>query len=106
MSIIPGDLRNNIIVKRLTTSKDAYGSTKESYSSLYNLRAKVKYNSGTKTVDNNEIFNSQNITFSLYYRSILTSDRIEFNSKNYRILFINEIGFREGLEIVTELIND
>jgi len=104
--LIAGDLRNEINVKRLSSVKDAYGSITETYTTIYALRAGIKFNSGTKSINNDEIFNSQSIIVTCYFRNILTTDRVEFNSKMYKILFINPIGFKEGLQISIELIND
>lgn len=71
------------------------------------IRAGRKYVGGDKTIDNKEVFNSQRIVFTtLYRKSIAENDRIEFNGKKYSINSIVEIGFKEGLQIDTELIND
>lgn len=106
MAVIAGDLRYKIEVKRLTKVKDEYGATVDTYTTVYTLKAGVKYTNGSKGISNNEIFNSQSIQLTTYYRAIKDTDRILFNNKNYKILFINEIGFREGLQINIELIND
>ena len=104
--IIVGDFRNIIQVQRLTTTKDAYGSASETYATVYTLRAGVKYTTGTKLVDNNELFNSQTLVFTTHYRSILDTDRIVFNGNKYKILFIAVVGFNEGLQITVEKINE
>lgn len=106
MAIIAGDLRQVIDIKRLSITKDAYGAVSETYTTVYTLRAAVKYQGGNRLIDNNEIFNSQTLVFTTYYRTIENTDRIVFNSKKYKILFIAEIGYKEGLQITAEMINE
>lgn len=107
MAIQVGEMRYTIKVKSLSSVKDEYGAAEEVYTNLVTLRASVKYLSGSKGIDLNEIFTSQAIQFTTYYRSVIEPTmRIEFNNKAYRILSIAEIGFKEGLLITTELINE
>lgn len=107
MPLIIGDMRHVIIVKSLTSTVDEYGSAAESYATLMTLRAAVKFLSGSKLIDNKEIFSSQTLQFSTHYRSTITPTcRIEYEGKNYRILSIDVIGFHDGLTINTELINE
>lgn len=106
MAVIVGDLRYVINVKRLAKVKDEYGAVSESYATVYTLKAGVKNMSGTKAISNDEIFNTSTLQFTTWYRTINDSDRIEYNSKKYKILSINEIGFKEGLTITAELINE
>lgn len=105
--IIIGNLRYNIIVKSLTISRDPNnGSVVETYVPKFNLKVGIKSGSGTKTINNNEIFNTSTTTFICHYRNIVDTDRIEFSGVNYKILMLGEIGFREGLEIIAEKINE
>ena len=106
MGIIAGELRHVVTITQLTTVRDAYGAVTESYSTLYTLRAGVKSLSGTKGIELKEIFTSQVLQFTMYYREITETMRITYKSKAYRILNIEEIGYREGLKINAELIND
>jgi len=73
---------------------------------LFYLKSAVKYNSGSKGINNEEIFNSRNITFITHYRKIDETMRILFNDKKYKIVFINEVGYKNGLDIKAELINE
>lgn len=105
--MILGNLRYNIIVKALVTTRDAAnGSSIDSYIPKFNLKAGIKSGSGTRKIDNNEVFNTATTTFITHYRSIVDSDRIEFGGCKYKIMSIGEIGWKEGLEITTEKINE
>lgn len=105
--LILGDLRHVIQVIGKTITKDEYGAETTTWTNKIRLRAGRKFIGGDKTIDNKEVFNSQRIVFTTLYRSIITeNDRIEFNGKKYLINSITEIGFKEGLQIDTELINE
>jgi len=107
MALIIGDLRYSIKIKQLTATKDDYGSATNTYTDLMTLRSGVKFVSGTQKIDSKEIFNSQVIQFTTHYRSAIENTmRIEFEAKQYRILSIDVIGFKEGLILNAELIND
>jgi len=107
MALITGDLRYSIKIMQLTTSKGTYGEAVESYTLLTTLRAAAKFLNGTKAIDNSETFTTQSIQFTTHYRPAVTAlMRVEFEGKNYRILSLAEIGYKEGLIINTELINE
>lgn len=106
--MIIGDLRHVIKVYELTTVKEGdFGSEDETYTEVMQLRAAVKYNGGSKSIDNNEIFTSYNVTFITYYRSTITPTmRIGFNEDMYTIENISPIGYKDGLQIICKKINE
>ena len=105
--IIAGELRQKIIVKELTTSRDPInGSIIETWTPKYTYRAKVNNRAGSKGVINDEIFNTQTVVFTTYYRHIVDTDRIEYKGNDYKIMMIGEFGNNEGLDIITERINE
>lgn len=107
MGIIAGDLRYSITVNSLSSVKGDYGAVTDTYTLLMTIRAGVKFVSGTKRVDEKEIFSSQVVQFTTHYRHTITETcRIVFDSRKYRILSIDVIGFKEGLLINAELINE
>lgn len=107
MALIIGDMRSVIKVMSFTTTRDEYGADIDTYTELMSIRAAVKFLSGTKTIDNKEIFAAQSLQFSTHYRGTITEAmRIDYDGKKYRILSIAEIGFKEGLLINCELINE
>jgi head-tail adaptor len=105
--MIIGDLRHVIKVYELTTTKESdFGSEDEVWTEIMELRAAVKYNSGAKTIDNNEIFTSYNVTFITYYRDITPTMRIEWCDDMYTIENIAPINYKDGLQIVCKKINE
>jgi head-tail adaptor len=101
-----GEMRYKIIVQQKVSTRDVYGAVSSSYEDLYNLKASVKYNGGSKGVDNSEIFNSKAVTFETYYRNITEDMQIVFAGKKYSINSIIPIEFRFKLQLNCELIND
>jgi len=106
MSVVAGDLRYRIKIIQYTVTRDpVYGSEVITPVEIMEIRAAVKHISGTKGIDLKEVFASQVLQFTTYYRAIDSDMEIEHEGKRYRILSIAEIGYREGLNINAELIN-
>lgn len=107
MLIILGDLRHSIDVTAKAITKDDFGAESITWNTLYtNLRASVKYGKGFKDVQEHEIFPKQFLIFSTHYRNISTENRIVWKGKRYIINIVEEIGFKEGLNIHCDLLND
>lgn len=105
--IVLGDLRHSIQVITKQVTKDEFGSETVLWVNKIKIRAGRKFVGGDKTLDKKEVFTSKRIIFTTLFRSTITEDdRIIFNSKKYNIQSITEIGYREGLQIDAELIND
>jgi SPP1 family predicted phage head-tail adaptor len=100
------NMRHKIYVKQAISVRDAFGAETITYETVFKLKAEVKYISGSKGVDANEIFTSNNIQFITHYRAVKEDMIIVWNNKKYRINFIQEINYKEGLIITTELINE
>lgn len=101
-----GNMRYTVVVKRLTTIKDAYGAEASTYTTHLTLKADLRNRTGSKTIVNQEIFNTATLVFWVHYRDIINTDRIEYKSQMYEILNIAEIGYKEGLELTIALINE
>jgi head-tail adaptor len=105
-SIIAGNMRKVITVLRLTQTRDSYGATKDTYNSTMVLKAELVTAKGTLGMNNMEIFNTNILTFKTWFRDILTTDRIQYLGKLYKIVGTPiELGYREQLQITCELIN-
>lgn len=101
-----GECRYTIVVQQKVPVRDSYGSETITWADFLTLRASVKYAGGTKTINTEEIFTSQTLIFETHYRPIETDMIILFNAKKYRILNIEEVGYKTSLKITTELINE
>lgn len=95
-----GNLDRRITIEQNTPATDSFGEQDASWSELDTVWAEVRTQSGR------EIFRAgtqaeADVTFRIRYRSDLTrAMRIIHDGDAYDILAINEIGRREGLEIV------
>lgn len=83
-----GVLNEIIEIQEPIIIKNEYGEEMtENYSTKLKTRAEVSYNSGNKTADNNEIFFSYDITFTIrYYHNVSELDRVIWLNKPYKIL--------------------
>jgi SPP1 family predicted phage head-tail adaptor len=101
-----GEFRYTIVVVQPQTVRDSYGAESVTYTTAYTLKASVKYVGGAKNINNNEIFNSNNVVFETHYRGITDDMIILFNNQKYSINYIAEIGYKAGLSITAEKINE
>jgi SPP1 family predicted phage head-tail adaptor len=105
--MIAGNLRYWIEIYTPQTVKDEFGADSETFVLFTTLRAEKKEISGNYLLDNKEIFHSNRVDWTIYYRPNLKDKmRVNFDNKEYRILYIREIPFREGMILETELINN
>lgn len=103
--IIAGDLRYPITITQQTSTKNEYGEMVQSYSAVTSCRAGVKYQSGQKILDNKEIFSTQFLIFSMYYRDVDETMRINFDGQTYKITFLEKNKPGNELRIFAEKIN-
>jgi len=103
--MIIGDLRYKILNPVLV--KDEYGAENTTWQVFATLRAGKKEISGTKLIDKQEYFNTNRIDWLIHYRRNINENmRVRINNKEYRILYIREIVYKDGLVLETELINN
>lgn len=103
-----GVLKDIITIEGLKTLKNEYGEEQtDTYIKKFSTRAYVTFNNGSRIVDNNELFFSNNTTFTIrYYHNIAELDRIIWDNKKYRIISIERDIFRQSIKIICELINE
>lgn len=103
-----GRLNEVISVERLKTAESRYGDKKTGEWEVLKdrMRASVKYVSGGRIDDNNELFFGNNTIFSVrIYQDIQNLDRIKWRGDYYRILNIERDRTVQQLIITTELWN-
>lgn len=97
-------------IKILTpkTTVNEYGEKIQEYSVSYKTRARVIHDNGSRENSNGEIFYPYQKTFNIRsYVPLTEFDLIEFESKRYRVITIeNRIEDRNDKLVITELIND
>ena len=105
MTIVAGNMRRVLTIQRLTKVRDQYGSETDTYNDVMTLKAELVTQKGNLVKNSLELFAQSTLTFLIYYRSILFTDRVTYENQVYKIIDIDEIGFREQLKLTCELIN-
>lgn len=104
-----GLLNEVIKVEKQVVDRGDYGESDytEWETFIEKTKAQVTYGSGNRELINNEIFFSQDVTFTVrIYHQIKEDMRIIWKNKKYRILSLEENKPQQSLTIKTELINE
>lgn len=101
----PGLLDRLITIQTPTVATDEYGSTGESsWSTLVQCWARVQPQGASESVQADKRQTQGNTLFTIYYRSgVNNRGRIVYNSENYNITDVQEVGYRQYLQITGEL---
>lgn len=105
--MIAGRLNEIVKIWRSTEVINEYGERSEEWAQTYSTRAKVDYNSGTRTTENNEIVFDYTKQFNVRsYVPVVETDRLQWNGKMYRIMSIEPRREYNDKVITAELINE
>ena len=106
--MISGRLRlEKIDVLKPIVIVNEFGSQETTYEHRFTTRCEVVRTSGSREVDNNDMFYGERKTFSIrYYHPIENFDIIIWKDKRYRILDIDKNRDQQRIIIQTELINE
>lgn len=85
------DLKERINIYELTVTATEFGDTHDEYSFKYSCRARVNYSTGSRTVDNDAIFYSEDREFIVRsYVPIKNTDIIEWDNFLWQVLSIDK----------------
>lgn len=103
-----GRLNEKITIQRQKYSKGEYGDQKiQEWYDLKDTKACVRYISGGRVDENNELFFGNNTIFEIrIYHDIQNLDRIKWDNQLYRIMNIEKDKIVQRKIITTELINE
>lgn len=105
-----GKLNKYIVIEGLTTIKNEYGEEQSTeYTEKIRTRCDIVNDSGSREIDNNEVYYSYYKTFILwdyFDKKISEFDRIIYEGKKYRILTKEVIKETKTLYLKTEQINE
>ena len=108
MGIIASGRLNELIeiwIQDVYTSE--YGDSDIRFRFSSNARAMVDHNAGSLNIENFEIFNAYNKSFTVrIHTDVRDTDRIKYNGKFYRIITIDIDRPKQTKTIVTELIKE
>jgi len=95
-----GKLDKTITIETASTTADSFGEPIESWSTLATVPATVLSDRGSERFQNQQVIGTAVKTFRIRWRSDVTvKNRIVYDSRNWDIRDVREIGRREGLEI-------
>ena len=108
MGIIGAGRLNELIeIWYLDVKTSEFGDTTESWKFSSNARAMVDHTAGSLNIENFEIFNAYNKSFTVrFHTDVHDTDRIKYNGKFYRIITIDIDRPKQIKIIQTELINE
>lgn len=105
--MIAGRLNEIIKIFHPEIVYNEFGEATENFKELYTTRARVDHNSGTRTIENNEVVFDYTKTFNVRsYVPVCNVDRIEYQGKMYRILTTQARRDYNDIMITAELINE
>lgn len=105
--MIAGRLNEQIKIYSPIKEINEYGERVETYKFTYTTRARVDYDNGNRSNENNEIVYNYGKTFNVRsYTQVKETCIIEWQGKRYRILTIENRREYNDMIIRTELINE
>lgn len=98
-----GNLDRRIQIQTATAAQDEYGEAVETWATTYTVWAWVRYKSGGESVFSNKETATADCIFTIRYRTGINERlRIVYDSVNYDILHIAEVGRRKYLELTAK----
>ena len=105
-----GNAYHRITFYSKTRVRDEYGAYVDTYASYLDTRGEIKYSGGNKLLQADEIFYSRNMELTIRYRDGLDETmRVTIDGDTdtyYEILYMEELGRRDGLRFSLNKINE
>lgn len=95
-----GRLDRRITIQRFTETRSKYNESIRSWADLYTVWASKRTQSGREALQGEQVVASNTVVFTIRHKAITPQDRILFEGQTYDIKSLNELGRREGLEII------
>lgn len=101
--INPGKLDRRVIIQAKTETQNSFGETIETWATFKTIWAEKKTATGREAFQSGrEVTGSLAVFTGHYLAGVTTEHRILEGSTVWDILSVNEIGRKEGLELVAE----
>ena len=102
-----GLFKDEIGLYEKVVNSSEYGETTITYEQVRRVKAKVDYNSGSRTIENNEIFYPITRTFTIHhYVKLDESCRILYGGNYYQITSIEPVPEKNEKIIIASLVNE
>lgn len=105
--MIAGRLNEVVKIYNVESTVNDYGERIEDYVLSMTTRARVDFNSGNRTNENDEIVYNYQKTFNVRsYVPVTDTSRIEWQEKMYRVLSVEKRREYNDIVVIAELINE
>ena len=102
-----GRADRRIALQASTLTTNAYGQRVASWTTYATVWAQLTYTGGDEKLQSDQVSSTVKTQFKVRYSSDTSSakpsDRVVYNSSNYEVLYIQEVGRGEALTLVCEL---
>ncbi len=100
-----GNKKEKIELYNLIPTRTITGAVEEKYYLRYKLYAEVGFNQNTIQLINDEIVQTDRITFRIYNRKIQYTDKVVWRDTEYSIISINPLSYTNEIILICEKIN-
>lgn len=101
----PGLLDRTVIIQNYTEAQDATGQPVQTWADLRTVRAKVTPLKTSERFDANRDMGVFTAVFTVrWLDSVTHRSRVVYDGKNYDVIAIRELGRRQWLELVGEVL--
>jgi SPP1 family predicted phage head-tail adaptor len=100
-----GKMDRLITIQAPTVTYDSEGSASKSWSTGYQVWGEVIQKGGRETFRHEQVSAEADIIFRIYYNATVIPDRTQrvvYNSTNYNIVDVRELGYGERWEIMAK----
>ena len=105
MGVIIGKLDRRIVLETNTPSQDTYGDPIESWSTLDTVWAEKLTANAFEKFTGEKLAGFRRIAWMIRHRTDVDNlARVVYNSENYEVLGVTEVGRKKGLIITTEAV--
>ena len=101
-----GHFNRRITLQSQTFAGDEFGmNSAPTFTTLATVWARVQPGGGSEQIQSNQRQEVATITFTIYYRSdISAATRLVYDGVNYNIQNVQEVGYRQYLQLIAERI--
>lgn len=104
-----GNMYHRVRFYPKVTVRDDYGASSDTWSGYtIECRGEIRYVGGNKELNADERFYAKTMELTIYYRSDVEETmrvQIDNESRMYEIVYIEEIGRKQGLKITLDKLN-
>ena len=102
-----GRADRRIALQSSTLATNAYGQRVATWATYATVWAQLTYTGGDEKLQSDQVSSTVKTQFKIRYSSdtssVKPSDRVVYNGNNYEVLYVQEVGRSEALNLICEL---